>query len=488
MQKIRVRGEYGLKAFPIPLKGSVQMDNNQEIEKKMENSMKAAKAPSANIVPGNKKPTPPVAASAPAPKPPAPKPPAAQAPAPVAAPAPPVSAPAPTPAAQPSGMTAVNIGNVAASLDPTAHVQATQQVVVNDEFGYDVAFNMAFIGSGQGGARLASSFYQLGYRRVGLFNTAESDFQGLPDAIERHTLELGGAAKDARFAEQALNGREEEVWDLLQRSWGNDMEYGLVCVGLGGGTGSGTSGKIVEIARQYMESKGKAPRVGAIVSIPSYTEGQQVCRNAVTAFQKLMELKVSPIILIDNARIHQLYKPGMTQLYNVANSTVSQLFHLFNQLAAVHSPLITFDRSELAQLLDHGICVMGAASLQNITSPADISAAIRDQLTNNVLAEVDLKKGSKGACLFVGDQHHLDSLSLDYFDAGFTQMNRTLKGGTSSVVHRGVYIGAAPGLQAYAMISDLQPPVATLARLAKEANMTKAHLSGGLAQFLGVND
>ena len=406
---------------------------------------------------------------------------------PVAAPTPPVAAPAAPVAPAAPGMGAVNIGNIAAGLSPTAHVQAAQQVQINDEFGHDVAFNMAFIGSGQGGARLASAFHGLGYRRIGLFNTAESDFNGLPDSIERHTLELGGAAKDARFAEEAIQGREEEIWDLLQRSWGNDMDYGLVCVGLGGGTGSGTSGKLVEIARQYMESKGKPPRVGAIVSIPSYTEGQQVCRNAVTAFQKLMDLKCSPMILIDNARIHQLYKPGMTQLYNVANSTVSQLLHLFNQLAAVHSPLITFDRSELAQLLDHGICVMGAASLQNISSPADISQAIRDQLTNNVLAEVDLKSGSKGACLFVGDQNHLDNLSLDYFDAGFTQMNRTLKGG-SSVVHRGVYLGSAPGLQAYAMISDLKPPVATLAKLAKEANITKAQLSGGLAQFLGVND
>lgn len=475
MSRIRLHGEYGTKVFPVPLEGN-SMASPEELEKKMSDSLKAAEGNKATPAPPQKSIVPgpasvPVNVSAPAPTPPMP--------------VTPPSAAAPSSSA---GMGVVNVGNIAANLDPSAHVQAAQQVVVNDAFNYDVAFNMAFVGSGQGGARLAASFYQLGYRRVGLFNTAESDFQGLPDEIQRHTLELGGAAKDARFAEQSLNGREEEVWDLLQRSWGNDMEYGLVCVGLGGGTGSGTSGKLVEIARQYMESKGKAPRVGAIVSIPSYTEGQQVCRNAVTAFQKLMELKVSPMILIDNARIHALYRPGMTQLYNVANSTVSQLFHLFNQLAAVHSPLITFDRSELAQLLDHGICVMGAASLQNITSPADISAAIRDQLTNNVLAEVDLKKGTKGACLFVGDQNHLDNLSLDYFDAGFTQMNRTLKGGTNSVVHRGVYIGSAPGLQAYAMISDLQPPVATLARLAKEANMTKAHLSGGLAQFLGVND
>ena len=41
------------------------------------------------------------------------------------------------------------------------------------------------------------------------------------------------------------------------------------------------------------------------------------------------------------------------------------------------------------------------------------------------------------------------------------------------------------------MISDLKPPLATLAKLAKlakEANISKSQLSGGLAQFLGVND
>jgi len=466
MVRIRPKGEYGTKIFHYRKEKKPMSDADNLTAKKMDESLKAA---------GGVRPTPvpPVAAAAPTP--------------PVSAPAPPAPKGPPTSTGKPSGMSAVNIGNIAANLNPEAHTPAAVQVIINDTFDYDVAFNMAFLGSGQGGARIASSFWDIGYRRVGLFNTAESDFQGLPDEIDRHTLELGGAAKDARFAEESLIGHEEEIWDLLQRSWGNDMDYGLVCVGLGGGTGSGTAGRLVEIARQYMESKGKIPRVGAIVSIPSYTEGQQVCRNAVTAFQRLLELKVSPMILIDNARIHQLYRPGMTQLYNVANSTVSQLFHLFNQLAAVHSPLITFDRSELAQLLDHGICVMGAASLQNVTSPADISAAIRDQLTNNVLAEVDLKSGTKGACLFVGDQNHLDNLSLDYFDAGFTQMNRTLKGG-NSVVHRGVYMGSSPGLQAYAMISDLQPPVATLAKLAKEANITKAQLTGGLAQFLGVND
>jgi len=462
MGRLRHCGEFGPKLFPTNARGKGMSTPDD----KMNESLKhAAGTPKPADVPA------PPAAGAPAP-------PVASAPAP---PAPGASRPA---TGSPG---AVQVGDIAANLNPTAQPQAAADVNVDDAFDYDVAFNMAFLGSGQGGARIASSFWDLGYRRVGLFNTAESDFQGLPEEIGRHTLDIGGAAKDARFAEQAIDGRDEEIWDLLQRSWGNDVDYGLICVGTGGGTGSGTSGRLIQIAREYLESKGKPPRVGVIASIPSHTEGQQVCRNAVTAFQRFIDLKVSPLLLIDNARINQLYRPGMMNLYNVANQTVSQLLHLFNQLAAVHSPLITFDRSELAQLLDHGICVMGAASLQNISGPADISTAIREQLTGNVLAEVDLTKGTKGACLFVGDEDHMNNLSLDYFDAGFTQLNRTLKGG-SSVVHRGVYVGASPGLQAYAMISDLQPPVQTLARLAKEANISRSQLTGGLASFLGVDD
>jgi cell division GTPase FtsZ len=405
-------------------------------------------------------------------------------------PAAPASAPPPV-SAPPPGVVVVDVSNVAAVVSPKAHQQAAKQVVVNDAHGYDVAFDMAFLGAGQGGGRLAAAFHALGYRRVGCVNTTDTDFEGLPEEINRHSLDVGGAAKDAQFAADSLDGREEEVWDLLQRAWGNDVEYGLICAGLGGGTGSGLSPKLVEIARKYMESKGHAPRVGVILSLPETGEGQQVCRNALQGLKKLLDLKVSPVVLVDNFQVRQLYKPGFLSVHSTINNTVAQLFHIFNQLAAVHSPFVTFDRSELAQLLDHGIVVMGAASLEpdQINSPADISEAIRDQLSNSVLAEVDLRKGRKGVVLFVGDLQTLDQLSMDFFDAGFTQMSRTLGSAVSgnTVVHRGVYPGSAPGLQMYAMISELEAPVKKLAEMAKEAAMDKAVLESSVAKFLGVD-
>jgi cell division GTPase FtsZ len=408
-------------------------------------------------------------------------------------PPPPAAAPAAPPvSASPPGVSVVDVSNVASVVSPQAHQQAAKQVVINDAHGYDVAFNMAFLGAGQGGGRLAAAFHTLGYRRVSCINTTDTDFEGLPEEIHRHSLDVGGAAKDAQFAADSLDGREEEVWDLLQRSWGNDVEYGLICAGLGGGTGSGLSPQLVEIARKYMESKGHAPRVGVILSLPETGEGQQVCRNALQSLKKLLDLKVSPVVLVDNFQVRQLYKPGFLSVHSTINNTVSQLFHIFNQLAAVHSPFVTFDRSELAQLLDHGIVVMGASSLEptQITSPADISQAIRDQLSGSILAEVDLRKGKKGAVLFVGDLQTLDQLSMDFFDAGFTQMSRTLGSalqGANTVVHRGVYPGSAPGLQMYAMISELEAPVKKLAEMAKEAAMDKAVLESTVAKFLGVD-
>lgn len=384
--------------------------------------------------------------------------------------------------------------NVAKALAPSAHKPAARRVEVKDAFPHEVAFKLAFLGSGQGGSRIADAFYRLGYRRVAVLNTTDMDFAGLTPEIPKLNLGVGGAAKDPQFAANALKGRDEEVRDLMTRAFGNDPEYVLLCVGLGGGTGSGTAPGLVALARAYLSDKGKDPRrVGAIVSLPPVSEGQAQARNAVNAFKALYELKVSPLVIIDNARIHELYEPPMSQLHPRANVTVSQLLHLFNRLAAVHSEYVTFDRSELGQLLDGGVVVMGAADLavDEIRSPADVSQRIRDELANNVLATVDLRKGQKAACLFVGSQDVLDSFSLDYFDAGFTQLDRIVGSAhpeEPTVIHRGVYLGTEPGLQCYTLVSELEPPVDRLAELARKGQLSQAANPKGLAAFLRIQD
>jgi cell division GTPase FtsZ len=371
--------------------------------------------------------------------------------------------------------------------------------VVKDRFAHKVGFEFAFVGTGQGGSRIANAFHDLGYGRVAVFNTTDMDFKGLAPEIPKLNLGVGGAAKDAAFAADQIRDRQEEVWDLLTRAWGSSLDYGLVCASLGGGTGSGTAPWLVKIARKYMEQLGRPPKVGAIVALPAAGEGQQQCKNAVTAFRELLALKVSPLVVIDNARINELYKPSVAKLYPTANTTAANLFHVFNQLAAVHSDYITFDQSELGQLLDGGVVTMGAADfdVDSIKSPADVSTKIRDELAGNVLAAVDLRTGKTAACVFVGHKSVLDSLPSDYFDAGFNQLDRQVGSalaGVSPVVHRGLYDSEAaesdpPSLQVYTMVSGLTPPLDRLAQLAKVGHMpAEVRSPAGVAAFLGVQD
>src|SRR5262245_37443206 len=374
--------------------------------------------------------------------------------------------------------------NVARSLAPAAQPRATKDAAVDDAFDFEVAFKLAFLGAGQGGGRIAAAFYKLGYRRVCAFNTTAADFKGLPEELAKLALPAGGAGKDTGLAARLLEEHRDEVGDHMLRAWGNDIDYAFICAALGGGTGSGTVAGLVELARR------RTPRVGAVVSLPPAREGQRQCVNALSAFKALLALQVSPLVVIDNARVHAIYKPGFLDLYGVANNAVVQLLHLFNQLAAVHSELITFDAAELGQLLDGGIVTMGAADLAvaQIQSPADVSTAIRERLAASVLVEVDLKTSSKAGCLFVASEDVLRQFSQDYFDAGFEQLERLVsgRGRADAVVHRGVYPFPTDGVQCYTMLSGLAPPAAKLADLAKGSGVGQLTSPKGLAQYLGL--
>ena len=67
----------------------------------------------------------------------------------------------------------------------------------------DAAFNFAVVGVGQGGSRLAESFWNLGYRRVGVINTAKQDLS-LINIPEQNKLLIGdgGAGKNPDAADE----------------------------------------------------------------------------------------------------------------------------------------------------------------------------------------------------------------------------------------------------------------------------------------------
>ena len=76
---------------------------------------------------------------------------------------------------------------------PTEEVLAQP---VEDALKADPAFKFCFIGSGQGGGRIAQQFYKYGYRRVCAINTAEADLVPLELPAENKRKMSGGASRD----------------------------------------------------------------------------------------------------------------------------------------------------------------------------------------------------------------------------------------------------------------------------------------------------
>ena len=225
---------------------------------------------------------------------------------------------------------------------------------IKDEF-VEAGFKFAFIGSGQGGGRIAQTFWKIGYRRVCAVNTAQQDLATL-ELPETHRLCLGktgGAGKNPTVAKAAFKECKEDVLDFMRRSFGPSFDRIFVCVGAGGGTGAGTAVHLVDTAVELQKAlRCPTEKVGVIVALPKLAEGKRVAANAFNTLNDLLDLtvkgNVSPLIIVDNEKIGTLYPNlAVDPFWNTANLSVCSLFHLFNTICVKHSHYTSFDRADL---------------------------------------------------------------------------------------------------------------------------------------------
>lgn len=353
-----------------------------------------------------------------------------------------------------------------------------------DKFSYNVAFKLAFVGVGQAGGRIAESFGQLGYSRVCAVNTTVADLAELSIDPDRK-LDLGdarGAGKDPSVAKAIFATRGEDIFDLYKRSWGDDVDYAFVCFAAAGGTGAGGFQKAIEVARAYMGHCDRPVNVGAVVALPKADEGQRFAKNTLTAMKGLVADTLSPVIFIDNQKIRELYDPKLSQEHNIENSTSARILHMFNRLAGTDSEHTSFDRADFAKLLDSGVITFATDTLKNISGGADISESLRDRLRTNVLASMDLSKGSIAALLYVLNGAAYDDVKSSDLGHVTSMFTRILA--ADSTVFPGVYRGnkdAEASLLVLAMIGSLPWPLERLANLAKRAG-----LQDDISKLLGV--
>lgn len=338
---------------------------------------------------------------------------------------------------------------------------------------------IAIVGSGQGGGRIANEFHKLGYRQVAAFNTTDQDFEGLSKKVPRLSLHIGGAAKNMELAHNALADRADEAWELIEGACEKDVDMGLVCACLGGGTGSGTAPFLVDMLRSYVTGG----RVGAVVSLPDPGEGYQVSRNAVLSFRKLVDMKVSPLIVMDNVKIRSLYEVSIAKLFKTANEAVTQLLHLFITAAGQPSPHKSLDSAELLSVLDAGIVSMGSTEIDEADLDQPLSLDIAYELQENLLADVPLSDVTHLALAVFGSETAFDVMPADAF---VNTEKDLIEAVNPAIAHTGMYPGTDPSVQYHVMVSGPGRPEHALSALAKKGGLHEPGGHSKMADYLGV--
>jgi len=349
---------------------------------------------------------------------------------------------------------------------PLPQTQEAQEIADTFEAG----FKFAFIGSGQGGGRIAHTFYRLGYRRVCAVNTAQQDLATLPLEKKMCLGGSGGAGKNPTVAKAAFKEHKEDVLDFMRRSFGPKVDRIFVCIGAGGGTGAGTAVQLVDTAVELQKAlRSESEKVGVIVALPKLAEGKRVAANAYNTLNDLLFLvekgNVSPLIIVDNEKIGKLYPTlAVDPFWDTANMSVCSLFHLFNTVCIKHSHYTSFDRADLLTVLDSGLITFGANPVDKFDDETDISYAVRSNLRKNILTGgIDLATGTVAASVVIGSVQILNALPQAHIEHAFDQLNRMLKPGNT--VHRGIYRGDKQSLVVYTIIGGLGKPDEKLTEL-----------------------
>lgn len=345
-----------------------------------------------------------------------------------------------------------------------------EEITIDDKI--PVGFRFAFVGSGQGGSRIAETFHKLGYKRTCAVNTAAQDLATISIPNKLKIGNESGAGKNRDVAKEVIAQQREDILDLYRRSFSTNIDRIFVCAGAGGGTGSGTTTELIDAAIEYQNSvKADSAKVGVILALPKITEGKKCAANAYKTLKEVLAYVkkglVSPLIIIDNEKINKLYpRLSINQFWTTSNNSICSLFNLFNNIITKNSSYSTFDNKDYKTVLDSGIIVFGATQVTKWADGTDISKAMRDNLQKNILSGgIKLNTGTVAASVVIGNADSLDNIPQEYLDQAFEQLTRTLK--TNSTVHQGIYKGNKSGLSIFTAIGGLAEPTEKLAELAR---------------------
>lgn len=361
-------------------------------------------------------------------------------------------------------------------LEGLEDVEESTSEVIQDESGGASVY--AFIGSGQGGGRLAEAFYKQGYKKTIAVNTATQDLSAVDLPEDQKILMPAGeqgAGKDMAKGESAAEKCQQQLLDLMKRKFGQ-VDHIMVTIGAGGGSGGGSTLVLIETAKLYLTHIGQPEadkRVGVIMTLPTAGEcaSPAVAQNAEFLARRMATFAeqklISPLIFVDNDKIKKMY-PNLSvkNFWPTVNATVAGLFHVFNVITKKTTQYTTFDTADYMSVMRSGGCmIMGVTAVKIIKDASSVSAALKNNLNKTLLADgFDLKSATHAAAVVLGGSDILSELNNTAIEEGFDTL-AMITG--DAMVHRGVYEDDKPRLNVYTLIGGMSAPESRFKELSK---------------------
>src|SRR6202163_1316323 len=176
------------------------------------------------------------------------------------------------------------------------------------------------VGVGGAGSNAVDRVLLDGLERADLI-AINTDVQSLASSVAAHKVQLGrsvtrglGAGGDPELGYSAAVESADEIRQALV-----DARMIFICAGLGGGTGSGASPLIAQLAREA------GSLVIAFATLPFSFEGKRRGAQAQEALARLNE-HANAVICFENDRMGDMVAPkaGIHQAFAVADMTISQ--------------------------------------------------------------------------------------------------------------------------------------------------------------------
>jgi cell division GTPase FtsZ len=355
------------------------------------------------------------------------------------------------------------------------------------------AFRCAVIGAGQGGGNIAAQFYQVGYRRVLAVNTATADLDAIKEPIVKLALDQHGAGKDREFARNLVLTKASRIRSAMGAAFGDHYEKIIVCMALGGGTGSGGGPEIVRIAQELIQQRGGNPNrdVLVIAVLPeSAIDGPRQCFNAMKAYGQIEQLNV-PRLYVDNSQLRKMIKTTFGNHWTPLNHRIVNTFHKFNAFATRESDHTVCDSRDLDDVISRGRFIFSAFRIDNLDHKHTIGGIMGDRLENSLFARVKLSTAKAAACMMILNRSAVvGKRSVDDIAPAFTELNNLMM--PNSTLHQGIYMidlqtapdgKLPPDLFCYVMLGGLDHPYDSLTPIFGKAKSYSPEY-GTLSAFL----